>query len=112
MTKPNRINNVSQKDKMILLYTGNIMMDGGRGGFLNTSMLKNNAEVWSSPEPANISKLVNSLRHIKPQDDEDSQWKWTDGSVIRLQHLELEDELLIGETGRGEFEITGLIAIL
>jgi hypothetical protein len=29
----------------ILLYTGNIMTDGGRGGFLNTTMSKNNAEV-------------------------------------------------------------------
>ena len=112
MTKPNGINNVSQKDKTMLLYTGNIMMDGGRGGFLSTSMSKNNAEVLSPPEPANILQLVNSLRHIKPQDDEDPQWEWTDGSVIRLQRLELEDELLIGETGRAEFEITGLIALL
>lgn len=34
-----------QNGKTLLLYTGNIMMDGGRGGFLNTSMSKNNAEV-------------------------------------------------------------------
>ena len=31
--------------KSIQLYTGNIMTDGGRGGFLNTTMSKNNAEV-------------------------------------------------------------------
>ena len=50
MTKT-EIPDTSRNGKTILLYTGNIMMDGGRGGFLNTSMLKNNAEVChSSPD--------------------------------------------------------------
>jgi len=34
-----------KQGKTILLFTGNIMMDGARAGFLNTSMGKNNAEV-------------------------------------------------------------------
>jgi len=46
MTK-NEIQNTSQNEKTILLHTGNIMMAGGRGGFLYTSMSKNNAEVFS-----------------------------------------------------------------
>lgn len=41
------------EDKTILLYTGNIMMDGGRGGFLNTS--KDNAEVSRSGVMTNDS---------------------------------------------------------
>ena len=36
-----------EKEKKILLYTGNTMMNGARGGFLNTSMSKNNVEVSS-----------------------------------------------------------------
>lgn len=35
----------SMNGNRLLLFTGNIMMNGGRGGFLNTSMSKNNAEV-------------------------------------------------------------------
>ena len=34
-----------REGKTVTLYSGNIMMEGGRAGFLNTSMAKNNAEV-------------------------------------------------------------------
>jgi hypothetical protein len=50
---------------------------------------------------------VNSLRHIKPRDDEGQQWQWREGSVIWLWNPESEDGLLTDETGRGEFDITG-----
>src|SRR5436309_15948233 len=40
------------KGTKITLYTGNIMTDGGRGGFLNTTMSKNNAEVCVPLEKA------------------------------------------------------------
>lgn len=51
---------------------------------------------------------MNSLRHIKPHDDEERQWQWREGSVVRLQNSKVGDELLIEETGREEFDITGL----
>ena len=35
----------SGNEKTILLYTGNIMTNGDRGGFFPTSMSKNNVEV-------------------------------------------------------------------
>jgi hypothetical protein len=44
----NAIDAPIQSAKTILLYTGNIMIDGARAGFLNTSMSKNNAEVCHS----------------------------------------------------------------
>jgi hypothetical protein len=50
---------------------------------------------------------VNSLRHIKPQDDDARQWQWREGSFIRLQNPEFEDDLLTGDSGRGDFDITG-----
>jgi hypothetical protein len=41
----NGVRQSSQDGKTLLLCTGNIMTDGDRGGFLNTSMSKSNAEV-------------------------------------------------------------------
>jgi len=40
----NGIRNGCHQEKLLQLYTGNIMMDGGRAGFLNTSMTKSNIE--------------------------------------------------------------------
>lgn len=54
---------------------------------------------------------MNSLRHIKPQDDEDRQWQWKEGSTIRLQNPDSEDELLTNDAGRADFEITGTYRI-
>jgi hypothetical protein len=42
---PNGIRLSPRDSKTMLLYTGNIMTDEGRGGFLNTTMTKSNAEV-------------------------------------------------------------------
>ena len=50
---------------------------------------------------------MNSLRHIKPQDDKGQQWQRREGSVIRLWNPESEDVLLTEETERGEFDVTG-----
>lgn len=50
---------------------------------------------------------MNSLRNIRPTDDEEKQWQWKDGQGIRLQNPESEDGLLSGETIREEFDITG-----
>lgn len=50
---------------------------------------------------------MNSLKHIKSQDDQGQQWQQREGSVIRLWNPESEDALLTEETGRGEFDITG-----
>ena len=52
---------------------------------------------------------MNSLRHIKPQGDE--EWQWREGSVLRLRNPESEDELLTEDAGRGDFDITGLLFI-
>jgi hypothetical protein len=41
----NEIHLAPKGAKTLTLFTGNIMTDGGRVGFLNTSMSKNNAEV-------------------------------------------------------------------
>lgn len=41
----NGVRQSPQDGKTLLLCTGNIMTDGDRGGFLNTSMSKSNAEV-------------------------------------------------------------------
>ena len=38
-------NGTSGNGKTMLLFTGNIMANGNRGSFLNTSMSKSNAEV-------------------------------------------------------------------
>jgi hypothetical protein len=43
---PNVTRMSSCEGKTVTLYTGNIMMDGGRAAFLNTSMAKTNAEVF------------------------------------------------------------------
>ena len=37
-------------ERKILLYTGNVMMDTARAGFLNISMSKNNAEVFNGTD--------------------------------------------------------------
>ena len=50
---------------------------------------------------------MNSLRHIKPQNDDGRQWQWREGSVIQLRNPEYEDSLLTEETGRGELDVTG-----
>jgi hypothetical protein len=54
---------------------------------------------------------VNSLRHIKPRDDEERQWQWKEGSTIRLQNPDSEDELLTHDAGRADFDITGTFRI-
>jgi hypothetical protein len=41
----NGLGSVPKEEKIMLLYTGNIMTDEGRGGYLNTPMNKSNAEV-------------------------------------------------------------------
>ena len=41
----NEINGMRSQSSVLLFYTGNIMMDELRAGFLNTSMAKTNAEV-------------------------------------------------------------------
>jgi hypothetical protein len=43
----NGVRHATQNGKTLQLFTGNIMTDGGRGGFLNTTMSKSNAEVES-----------------------------------------------------------------
>ena len=43
----NGARHTTQNGKILQLFTGNIMTDGGRGGFLNTTMSKSNAEVKS-----------------------------------------------------------------
>jgi len=52
-------------------------------------------------------QLVNSLRNIRPSDDEEKQWQWKDGKGIRLQNPESEDGLLSDETTPEEYDITG-----
>jgi len=84
------------------------MTDGGRGGFLNTTMSKNNAEVCMVSSARVNKQLVNSLRNIRPSDEEEKQWLWKDDQGIRVQNPESEDGLLNGETCREEFDITGL----
>jgi hypothetical protein len=54
---------------------------------------------------------VSSLRHIRPQDDEEQQRQWREGSVLRLPDPGSEDGLLTEDTGRGDFDITGLLVI-
>jgi hypothetical protein len=43
---PNGIH-ATLRETTMMLYSGNIMTDEGRGGFLNTTMTKSNAEVAS-----------------------------------------------------------------
>ena len=52
---------------------------------------------------------MNSLRHIKPlEDDNDArEWQWSDEEMIRLQNPDTQDELLDSETAREDFDITG-----
>lgn len=51
---------------------------------------------------------MDSLRHIKPQDDEDGvPWQWRKGFVTRLWNRAFEDTLLTEETGREDFDVTG-----
>ena len=50
---------------------------------------------------------MNSLRNIRPADEEEKQWKWKVEKGILLQNPESDDGLLSGETAREEFDITG-----
>jgi len=100
--------------KTVTLYSGNIMIEGGRAGYLNTSMSKNNAEVHlliNFTQKAHVTtQLVSSLKNIRPwKDDEGVQWQWKEGSNIRLEHPDTFDELLTEDASRSEFDITGLV---